>query len=166
MITNLHQLYIHQIKDLESAERQIIDALPSMIEKAQSSELKEAFQDHLEQTRNQLQRISKILAFHGELSGTEECQAIKGIVKEGKHLMNELVGDAVDPGLIAAAQRIEHYEITAYGTTKEYAEALDYDQDVSLLDETLEEEADANEKLTKLATGGFFSSGVNAEAMA
>ncbi|BDS07152.1 YciE/YciF family protein [Oceaniferula spumae] len=164
MITNLHQLYIHQIKDLHSAETQILEALPKLAAKANCDKLRDAFNHHLEETRDQLERINNILAAHNEPRGTDVCDATKGLIKEGDKLMLEMTGDAVDAGLIASAQRVEHYEIAAYGTAKEYADQLGYDNDVDLLDKTLEEESNANESLTKIATGGFFSSGVNEEA--
>lgn len=165
MITNLHQLYIHQIKDLLSAESQIAAALPKMIAKATCDDLKKALQNHLEETGKQTERLNTILGNHQLPREKEKCKAIEGIIAEGDHLMSEMTGDAVDAGIIASAQRVEHYEIAAYGTAKEYADKLDYDEDVKLLDETLEEEADCNEKLTKLATGGLFGTGVNDEAV-
>ena len=166
MIKNLHDLYIHQIQDLKSAESQILEALPKMIQRAQSSELREAFEHHLEETKKQNQRLDVILQRHGIPGQSETCQAAKGIIEEGSHLMSELTGDATDPGLITSAQRFEHYEIAAYGTAAEYADVLDYGEDKKLLEETLDEEGNANKKLTKLATGGFFGSGVNKEAVA
>jgi ferritin-like metal-binding protein YciE len=166
MINNLHDLYIHQLQDLYSAEKQILDALPTMIAKAQSSDLKEAFSHHEKETREHLTRVTSLLKNHGASAGTETCQAIKGLIEEAEHLMGELNRDAVDPGLVTSAQRVEHYEMAAYGTTKEFAKQLDYDDDVKVLDETLDEESNANEKLTKIATGGLFKSGVNKEAVA
>ena len=165
MIQNLKQLYLHQIQDLKSAETQILEALPKMISQAQCDELRTAFDDHLQETRNQLSRINEILARHGGTDGGEKCKAIEGIVKEGEELMKEMGGKATDPGLIAAAQRVEHYEIAAYGTAKEFADELGFDDDVQLLDATLEEEGNANKKLTKIATGGLFGEGVNEEAV-
>lgn len=166
MIQNLHDLYIDQLKDLYSAEEQILEALPKMIAQAQNKELKQAFKDHEQETKAQFSRITILLTNHGTTGGDETCQAIKGIIQEGEHLMNELTGDATDPGLIASAQRVEHYEVAAYGTAKQFAKHLGYDGDVKVLDETLDEESNANEKLTKVATGGLFSSGVNQAAMA
>lgn len=164
MITNLHDLYIHQIKDIHSAETQIIAAMPKMISNAKCSDLKQALENHLTETRDQLQRVNQILSKHNHSAGTDCCEATKGLIKEGEGLLREMSGDAVDAGIIASCQRIEHYEIAAYGTAKEYASKLDYDDDVDLLDKSLEEEADANDNLTKLATGGFFSSGINDSA--
>ena len=166
MITNLHELYIHQLQDLYSAEEQILAALPKMITHAQNDELREAFEEHRKETAEQLERVTKLLTLHHQKPGGETCHAIKGLIKEGDHLMSETTGDAVDPGLIASAQRIEHYEMAAYGTAKRFAKHLDYDKDVSCLDETLEEESECNEQLTKIATGGLFTSGVNQAALA
>ncbi len=166
MITNLYDLYIHEIQDLHSAETQILEALPKMVARASSDELRDSFTKHLEETREQLNRIKKILGNHNERPENEECEATKGLLEEGQNLMNEMAGDVTDAGLITAAQRVEHYEIAAYGTAKAHAKLLDFDDDIKLLDETLDEESNANESLTKLATGGFFSSGVNSEAVA
>ncbi|MAS93531.1 MAG: hypothetical protein CMO55_10100 [Verrucomicrobiales bacterium] len=165
MITSLHDLYIHHIKDLHSAETQIANALPAMIQRASNDELKDLFQEHLTETFGQIDRILEILRNHDSRPGEENCQAIKGIIEEGEHLMDEMAGDAVDAGLIAAAQRVEHYEIAAYGTAKEYADVLGYDDDEKLIKQTLEQEGDTNKKLTKIATGGVFSDGANAEAV-
>lgn len=165
MIKNLHDLYIHQLQDLYSAEEQILAALPKMIAKAQDSDLKAAFQEHEQETKKQFSRIANLLANHKTPAAGVTCQAIQGLIKESDHLMSEIQGEAVDPGLIASAQRIEHYEMAAYGTAKQFAKSLDYDDDAKVLDETLDEESDANEKLTKIATGGLFQSGVNDEAL-
>src|SRR6056297_658469 len=110
MINNLHDLYIHQIQDLKSAETQILEALPKMIQRAQSKELREAFEHHLEETKRQDQRLDVILQRYNMAGQSETCQAAKGIIKEGEHLMSELTGEATDPGLITSAQRVEHYE--------------------------------------------------------
>lgn len=165
MITNLHDLYIHQLQDLYSAEEQILAAFPAMIAKTLDPDLKASFQHHERETKGQFERITKLLAKHGVAAGTETCHAIKGLIKEAEHLMSELQGDAIDPGLIASAQRIEHYEMAAYGTAKQFAERLDYNDDADVLAETLDEESDANEKLTKIATGGLFTSGLNKAAL-
>lgn len=161
MINNLHDLYLHQIKDLHSAETQIIDALPKMIAHAKDEKLREALTCHLDETREQLRRINTILSRHSATAAGEVCEATKGLIKEGDHLLSELTGDAVDAGIVASCQRVEHYEIAAYGTAKEYAEKLDYSEDVDLLDETLDEEGNANKKLTTIATGHWWNSGVN-----
>jgi ferritin-like metal-binding protein YciE len=166
MITNLKQLYLHQIEDLHSAENQILKAMPKMIARTQDENLREAFSAHLEETRHHLGRLNEILGSHGGVSAGKRCEAIEGILKEGEHLIDEMGGTATDAGLIAAAQRVEHYEIAAYGTAREFAEKLDLTDDAKLLDETLQEEGHANKRLTKIATGGFFGSGVNDAAVA
>jgi len=164
MINNLHDLYIHQIKDLHSAETQIIAALPKMIQRAKCDKLVSSLEHHLHETHDQLRRITTILSKHNQSAGSDVCEATKGLIKEGEHLLEELSGDAVDAGIIASCQRVEHYELAAYGTAKEYADKLGYGDDKDLLDKTLDEESDANEKLTKLATGGWFKSGANDDA--
>lgn len=161
MINTLHDLYIHQIKDLRSAEKQIIDAMPGLIERAENKDLRNALNEHLNESHEQLRRIDTILKNHRLPLESERCEATAGLIKEGEHLMAEMAGNAIDAGIIAASQRIEHYEIAAYGTAKEYAEKLDYSDDVKLLDESLDEESEADKTLTKIATGGWFSSGVN-----
>ncbi|NNE92799.1 MAG: DUF892 family protein [Verrucomicrobiales bacterium] len=168
MITNLKDLYMHQIKDLYSAESQVLDALPQMIANAKDEELRTALSEHLDETRGQKDRLEEIFRNHGKQPEKEKCKAAEGIIEEGDELMKELIGDAADAGIIAAAQRFEHYEIAAYGTAKEYADSLGFDDDVDLLDKTLEEESDANELLTKLAVGRYFgmAEGLNEDAKA
>jgi len=166
MIATLHQLYIHHIKDLHSAERQSLAALKLMHTKASCEKLTKSFEDHVSETKQQLARLDTILRLHDEQPAGVECEAAKGIVKEGQSLISELRGQAVDAGLIAAAQRFEHYEIAAYGTAKAYADALDLDDDAELLAKSLEEESAVNDQLTKIAVGGFFTAGVNKEASA
>lgn len=165
MINTLHELYIHQIKDLRSAEKQIIDALPGMIERVECKDLRNTLNDHLNKSHEQVRRIETILRNHNLAIESERCQATAGLIEEGEHLLKEMAGNAIDAGIIASSQRIKHYEISAYGTAKEYADKLDYSDDVNLLDESLDEESDADKELTKLATGGFFSTGVNDKAV-
>jgi ferritin-like metal-binding protein YciE len=165
-INNLEQLYFDQLRDLYSAETQLVAALPEMVASASNEELKKAFSDHLEETRNHVLRLERIAAEHSiEISG-EDCDAMRGLIKEAKkHLSSTPSGDVRDAVLIASANRVEHYEIAAYGVTKAFAKVLNYDSAVSLLDETLEEEGKADKLLTKIATGGLFKSGVNEEAV-
>jgi len=168
MITNLNDLYLHQLKDLYSAETQAIEGLQKLSAKATDDELVNALDKHISETRGQLERLQKLFANHGLPVQQEKCKAAEGILREADELLSELSGDAVNAGVIAAAQRFEHYEIAAYGTAKQYAKHLDFDDDVKLLDETLDEESDANEGLTKLAVGAFLGlgEGVNENAMA
>jgi ferritin-like metal-binding protein YciE len=143
---------VEQLKDLYSAEKQIMEALPKLAKKATSPKLKKAFEDHLAQTEEQFERIKQI----GEdldlkLSG-HTCKAIEGIIKEGKELMEEDAEESVmDAGLIAAAQRVEHYEIAAYGTVCTFAKQLGHTEALKLLKKTLGEEKATDEKLTAIA---------------
>lgn len=132
-----------------------------MIELAGCENLKSALTTHLDETRAQLGRVNEIMDTHGGTSRKQTCRAVKGIVEEGEILMENMAGNAVDAGLIVAAQLLKHYEIAAYGTARAFAEELGYDRDFYLLDETLEEESAANETLTTIATGGLFTEGVN-----
>jgi ferritin-like metal-binding protein YciE len=164
-LNNLHDVLIEQLADLYSAETQLLSALPKMAGAAHSAELRQAFTEHLEETRRHVGRLDE--AF-GELSvprSTETCEAMRGLIEEGSEIV-EATGDpaAIDAALIAAAQRVEHYEISAYGTVRALAGELGYDRAAALLDETLAEEARADKLLTKLAAGGFLRSGINEEA--
>lgn len=165
MLNTLRDLYIEQLKDLYSAEKQLTEALPKMQRAASSQELKDGFAEHLEQTRHHIERLRKIADRAGFSLEGEHCEAMAGLVKEGEELMNKLADPAVkDAGLIASAQRIEHYEIAGYGTARTMAKQLDEREAADLLQTTLNEEADTDEKLTKIATGGMFSSGINQAA--
>lgn len=153
---NLHQLYVEQLRDLYSAETQLIDALPKMAQAAASSDLKKAFDHHLEQTRGHIQRLEKVFAAMDTSPEGETCEAMQGLIKEGEAMMGK-DGDAAvkDAALIAQAQRIEHYEIAGYGTVCAYAEQLSQQNAHKMLRETLDEEKHADEKLNKLATGSI-----------
>lgn len=150
---NLEDLFKHELQDLYSAETQLIDALPKMAEKASNSELKNGFKTHLEETKKQKQRleeVSKELDF--ELKG-KTCKAMQGLIREGEEIMKEdAEKEVMDAALIAAAQRIEHYEIAGYGTVCTYAEKLGYNDIKKKLGETLEEEKKTDEKLNKVAS--------------
>jgi len=138
-----------------------------MAQAASSTDLRDAFNQHLEQTRNHVQRLDTIFSDLGMTPGSEECEAMKGLIKEGENAI-QAQGDSVvkDAALIAAAQRVEHYEIAGYGTVRTYAKELGYDDAASLLDKTLDEEGNTDKKLTKLAEGGIFQSGINKRATA
>jgi ferritin-like metal-binding protein YciE len=165
MITNLEQLYYDQIRDLYSAETQLTTALPEMAGKASNQELREAFEMHLDETRGHRARLEKICARHGVTPEGEECDAMRGLIKEArKHVADTTPGDVRDAVLIASANRVEHYEIAAYGVAKTFAKCLGFSEDASLLDESLDEESAADAKVTKIATGGLFTSGVNQAA--
>lgn len=148
----LKDLFEHQLKDLFSAEIQLIDALPKVANKANDSELKKAFENHLEETKGQKKRLQEICDELEISSKGETCKAMKGLISETESFIEEASNNEImDAGLIAETQRIEHYEIAGYGTAVRYAKELGYDNIASKLQETLDEEYDANNKLNKLA---------------
>lgn len=165
MITNLEQLYFNQIRDLHSAESQLLKMLPQMAAHASSSQLKEAFQDRLDETRTHKSRLDEISFRHGIEQDSVPCEAMEGLLREtNKHLRETVPGDVRDAVLIASGNRIEHYEIAGYGVAKAFASCLGFGADADLLDATLQEEGEADAAITKLATGGIFRSGVNQAA--
>ena len=148
----LDDLYKDMLKDLYSAEKQLVKALPKMAKNAQSSDLQKAFQEHLKQTEGHVERIERIFSDLGSSPRGKKCVGMEGLVEEGNELLQEQVDpDVLDAGLIAAAQKVEHYEIASYGTVRSWAERLGYNQAAKLLQQTLDEEGDANKKLTQLA---------------
>jgi ferritin-like metal-binding protein YciE len=152
-VTSLHELLEHELKDLYSAETQIAEALPKMARKASSADLKKAFEMHLEETRGHIARLEKI----GDMLGTslkgETCEGAKGLIKEGQKVMEEVEDKKVlDAALIGAAQRVEHYEMAAYGTARNFAKRLGHMDVAKLLQETLDEEKEADAKLNEIAT--------------
>jgi len=151
-LESLKDLYLEQLKDLYSAETQIVDALPRMAEAANSADLRKAFNDHLRQTEEHVRRLERIFQSLQENPKGETCEGMKGLLKEGSKMM-KMSGDpsVIDAGLIAAAQRVEHYEMAGYGTVRTYAEMLGKDDHVTLLERTLQEEEQADEMLTELA---------------
>ncbi len=150
----LEELFEHQIKDLYSAEKQLIEALPKMESNATNSDLKEAFASHLEETRGQKKRLEEICEELDISPNGEKCKAMEGLIKEAESFIEEAGSDDVmDAGLIAEAQRVEHYEISGYGTAVRYAQELGYDDIADKLQETLDEEYDADQKLDDLAEG-------------
>ena len=166
MISNLEELYYDQLRDLHSAETQLIAALPEMVSNSSDSDLREAIAHHLEETKGHLARITRICDDHGIEPSGEECDAMKGLIKEAKkHLAEVEVGVVRDAVLIACANRVEHYEIAAYGVAKAFATALGYDDAADLLEETLDEESAADATITRIATGGIFGRGINEEAI-
>ncbi len=162
---SLKDVLEEQLEDLHSAEEQLVQALPKMAQAAHHDELREAFTHHLDETRGHLKRVEEALGELGVSKPTEECKAMKGLIAEGEELMQE-DGDptAMDAALIAAAQRVEHYEIAAYGTARQLAGDCGFDGIRDLMDQTLDEESNADKLLTKIATGGMFKAGVNQEA--
>lgn len=151
-LNTLHDLYLQQLKDLYSAETQLVDALPDMAKAAHHPDLKQAFSEHLQQTKQQKSRLDKVGQSLGEDLSGETCQAMKGLIKEGKEMIKLKAAEPVkDAALIAAAQRVEHYEIAGYGTVCTFAEMLGRHDDLQLLKETLSEETNTDEKLSKIA---------------
>jgi ferritin-like metal-binding protein YciE len=148
----LHDLYVDELKDLFSAENQILKALPTMIKKATSRELRKAFQAHEQQTRGHVRRIERIMRDLDESPKGKKCVGMEGLLKEGKELIAEKPEpEVLDAGLIAAAQHVEHYEMAGYGCVRTYARVLGHEAHVRLLQETLDEERDTDELLTALA---------------
>jgi len=148
----LRELYIDELKDLHNAENQLVKALPKMAKAASSEELRQGFEEHLEQTKEHVQRLEEIFKALDESPKGKKCVGMEGLVKEGSEIMQEDFDDSVlDAALIGAAQRVEHYEIAAYGTVAAFAKLLGETQHASLLEETLEEEKETDEKLTELA---------------
>lgn len=149
---SLKDLYVDELKDLYSAENQLVKALPKMAKKASAPELKRAFQSHLEQTKVHVERLEKILKGLSEKPNGKTCKAMKGLVEEGKEIIEEDGDDSVlDAALIGAAQRVEHYEIAGYGVVRTFASLLGDDSAASTLQRTLNEEAETDKKLTSLA---------------
>jgi ferritin-like metal-binding protein YciE len=149
---NLKDLYIQELKDLFSAEKQIIKALPRMAKAATNAKLVAGFTDHLKQTKEHATRLERILGSHNETTRGPKCKGMEGVLKEGAEMIEEDAEDEVrDAGLIAAAQRVEHYEMAGYGCARTYAELLGDRQGARLLQTTLTEESDTDKKLTKLA---------------
>ena len=148
----LKTLYVDELRDLLDAENQLVKALPKMAEASTSAELRSGFEHHLEQTKNHAQRLEQILKGLGETPKGKKCKGMQGIVAEGKEILDEdYEGALMDAGIISAAQRVEHYEIGAYGCVREYAQLLGETEAVSLLEQTLEEEKETDKKLTELS---------------
>ena len=151
-LNDLNDLLIDQLKDLYNAETQLTKALPKMAKAAKNPELKKAFEDHLAQTQEHVNRLEQVFEALGEKPKGKTCQAMKGLIEEGKEILDEDADDSVrDAGLIAAAQRVEHYEIAGYGTVRTYAETLGHQDAAELLQQTLDEEGEADKLLTKIA---------------
>jgi ferritin-like metal-binding protein YciE len=159
-LDSLEKLYVEQLKDLYSAESQLVQALPKMAKAASSSDLRKAFQMHLDQTKEHVNRLEQIFENMEYKPTGHKCKGMAGLIEEGEEMIeNEAEEEVRDAGLIAAAQRVEHYEIAGYGTVRTYAEMLNRNQDVQLLQQTLDEEYKTDEKLTTLA-----ESEINVEA--
>lgn len=151
-LDSLHALYVNELKDLYNAENQLLKALPRMAKAASAPGLKAAFTEHLEVTRGQVERLDRIFAELGVSPKGKKCKAMEGLVEEGKEVMEEDGEPSViDAALIAAAQRVEHYEMAGYGCVRTFATLLGYEDAAALLQETLDEEGEADKKLTELA---------------
>lgn len=159
-LKSLHDLYLSELRDLYSAENQLLKALPKMAKAAHAPELRDAINEHLEVTKGQVSRLETIFKELDESPKGKKCKAMEGLIEEGKEIMEEDATPGVrDAALIAAAQRVEHYEIAGYGCTRTFANILGFDEAGGLLQETLDEEADADKKLTEIA-----ESAINASA--
>ena len=160
-LENLQNLFLEQLRDLYDGEQQITKALPKMIEKAKHNELKNALQEHLDVTRGQIRRLDQIFKMLGEEASGETCKGMKGVIAEGEGLISDAKApDVLDAGIIASAQRVEHYEMAGYGTVRTYAKLLGRNEIANLLQQTLEEEKEADQTLSKIAES------VNIEAKA
>jgi len=150
-INTLEDLFLTQIKDLYDAEKQLVKALPKMAQASSSERLREAFSEHLAQTRGHVERLERIFAELGQRPGGQTCEAMQGLVEEGEEIVDE-VGESPlrDAGLIAAGNRVEHYEVAGYGTARTFADMLGHRQAAALLEQTLQEEKKADEKLTRI----------------
>jgi ferritin-like metal-binding protein YciE len=151
-LNSLRDLFIEELRDLYSAETQLVKALPKMAEAASDTNLKQAFTNHLEQTEGHVARLEEIFQALDETPSGETCQAMEGLIKEGSQMI-KAKGDSVviDSGIIGAAQRVEHYEMAGYGTARSLAERLGEQEAATLLHETLDEESEADNLLTEIA---------------
>ena len=151
-LDSLRTLWIEEMRDLYNAENQLLKALPKMAKRASTPELKEAFESHLGETQTHVERLEEIFAKLGKKPGGKTCKAMKGLVEEGSEMLKEDGPDSViDAGIIAAAQRVEHYEMAGYGAARTFASLLGEDDAEELLQTTLDEEGAADEKLTEIA---------------
>ena len=151
-LDNLRKLFVEELRDLYSAETQLVKALPKMANGASSEELRQALEDHLEQTQGQVERLEEVFEQLDETPKGKTCKAMKGLVEEGSEILEEDGEDSViDAGIIAAAQKVEHYEMAGYGTVRAWAELLGENEAAELLQETLDQEGAANKLLNKLA---------------
>jgi ferritin-like metal-binding protein YciE len=163
-LNTLRDLYIDELKDLWSAEKQLVKALPKMAKAANDPELSKAFTTHLRQTERQVQRLEQIFEEIGESPRGKKCVGMEGLIEEGSELIKEKPdAEVLDAGLISKAQHVEHYEIAGYGTVRTYAQLLGYDRQAQLLQETLDEEGEADKLLTQLAEGSINLEAASAE---
>lgn len=151
-VEELHELFLEQLADLLNAESQLTKALPLFARAARSEKLRDAINFHLRESQGHVERLQQVFASVDETPKSKTCQAMKGLIEEGSELLQELEGkSSIDAGIIAAAQKVEHYEIASYGTLRAWAEEMGHDEAVTLLEETLNEEKATNDKLTNIA---------------
>ena len=149
---SLTKLYLEELRDLYDAEQQILEALPKMIQQTKHADLKRGFQEHYQQTEQQVQRLEQIFESLGESPEGKECHGMKGLLEEGEEIMKEFGdSDVLDAALISAAQHVEHYEMAGYGCARTYAHMLGFAEHGNLLQRTLDEEGETDKKLTELA---------------
>ena len=161
---NLHELFVDELKDIYDAEKQLTKALPKMAKAAESQELRAAFEEHLEITRMQVNRLEEVFKSLGMAARGKTCEGMKGLIEEGQEKMQELEkGATLDAALIASAQKVEHYEIASYGTLATFAEIMGHQDAKDLLGQTLDEEKEADEKLTQVAGQINFEAEAEAE---
>lgn len=161
----LKNLFISELKDMYNAEQQIVHALPEVIQAVEAADLKKALEKHLKETKGQIERLKKVFAIVKIAPAGENCEAMEGLIREcGESLHQHEISPVRDAAIIAKCQRIEHYEISVYGTLRTFAKELGLDEAVDLLQENLDEEANADKTLTKIAEGGFVTSGINRKA--
>ena len=161
-VNSLKELFVEELKDIYDAENQIVKALPKMVKATSTPELRQAFSEHLEKTKGHVQRLEQVFSQLGEEPKAKKCDGIRGIIEEGEDVIREgSEGPVRDAGLIAGAQRVEHYEMAVYGSLKTWAGQLGQSEAATLLEETLNEEKEADHTLTQIA-----ASGVDTEAAA
>ena len=148
---NLKELFVEEVRDIYDAEKQLVKALPKMAKAAQTAELRGAFEEHLEITRAHVGRLEEVFKLLGVAARGKTCEGMKGLIEEGQEAMEEMEGTVLDAALIASAQKVEHYEIATYGTLATFADVLGMEDAKDLLGQTLDEEKEADEKLTEIA---------------
>jgi ferritin-like metal-binding protein YciE len=164
-LTTLNDLYLEELRDLYSAENQLLKALPQMAQKATAEELREAFTEHLEQTKEHVTRLEEIFEALGQKPEGKTCKGMQGVIEEGSEVLKmDGSPSVIDAALIGAAQRVEHYEIAGYGTAATHAEQLGEDDAKDLLGETLEEEKETDEKLTEIAQSAIIDEEIEEDA--
>jgi ferritin-like metal-binding protein YciE len=152
MNNDLHELFLEELADIYNAEQQLTKALPKMAKAAESEELRAAFEEHLQQTEEQISRLDQVFESLGESMKRKTCKGMQGLIEEGAEVMQDHKGSpAIDAALIAAAQKVEHYEIATYGTLCTWAEQMGHDEALELLKQTIDEEETTDERLTELA---------------